>query len=112
MTTPNLRTANIRIKRGETFLLECQVLESDGTALDIADWGIASQVRDGYDVLIADLEVDIYAPEAGKYRLLCDDTKDWPPGLNRMDIAYTDVGDRMLSTETLAVTVVHEVTQR
>ena len=105
-------SAAIRIKRGETFLLECTVQESDGSPMDLTGWSIASQIRDGHDTLIATLTVDLYTPVAGQYRLTGATTADWPQGLAHMDIAYTDAGGRALTTETLTVSIEREVTRR
>jgi len=102
----------IRIKRGETFLLECSVSNPDGSPVDLTGWTIVSQIRDGHGVLISALSVDIHTPAAGQYRLRGNDTDAWPPGRAHMDVAYTDVGGRALTTETVAVEIEHEVTRR
>ena len=105
-------SAAIRIKRGETLLLECTVANPDGSPLDLTGWSIASQIRDGHDTLIATLTVDLYTPVAGQYRLTGATTGAWPQGLAHMDIAYTDAGGRALSTETLTIGIEREVTRR
>ena len=102
----------LRIKRGETFLLECQVKGADGVALNLTGWAIVSQIRDNRDRLIATLTVDIHTPATGQYRVRYDDTDEWPPGEAHMDIAYTDASGRAMSTETLTVSVERDVTRR
>jgi hypothetical protein len=102
----------MRIKRGETFFLECAVANDDGSPVNITGWAIASEVRDGRGGLIATLTVDIHTPEAGLYSLLGVDTAAWPVGVAYTDIAYTDAGGRALSTETQSVGIEREVTQR
>jgi len=98
------------IKPGDTFLLECSVTEDNATPLDLTGWTIASQVRTKRGVLLADLTVDIHTPATGEYSLRTDATSDWPTGVAEMDIAYTDSGGRIMSTETLTLSVEHDVT--
>lgn len=112
MATCTPQDSKIRVKRGETFLLECQVKGADGVAINLTGWAIASEIRTSRDTLVATLTAVIHTPASGLYRLTHADTTEWPPGQALMDIAYTDAGGRAITTETLTISVDREVTQR
>ena len=99
------------IKPGDTLLLQCTVTEDNGTTpLNLTGWTIASQVRTKRGSLLSELTVDLHTPLAGQYSLRSDATATWPTGMAEMDISYTDSGGRVMSTETLLVSIEHDVT--
>jgi hypothetical protein len=103
----------IEVKRGDTFSLDCQVFEADGvTPTDITAWTIRSQVRTTAGALLTSLTAAITTAADGEYTLtaLPVDTAAWPRAA-RMDIEYTDSGGVVLSTETLALDVVRDITR-
>ena len=103
----------IEVKRGDTFSLDCQVFEADGvTPTDITAWTIRSQVRTTAGALLTSLTAAITTAADGEYTLtaLPVDTATWPRAA-RMDIEYTDSGGVVLSTETLALDVVRDITR-
>ena len=103
----------IEVKRGDTLSLDCQVFEANGvTPTDITAWTIRSQVRTTAGALLTSLTAAITTAADGEYTLtaLPADTATWPRAA-RMDIEYTDGGGVVLSTETLALDVVRDITR-
>lgn len=101
-------------KRGDTFRLDCTV-KIDGNPVDITDWAIASELRSGADALLQTLTITKTNAAAGQYRIAADmdATALWPPGMARMDIEYTypSDGDFRVSSETLDVKILKDVTR-
>ncbi|HWO99761.1 MAG TPA: hypothetical protein VNL74_03955 [Methylococcus sp.] len=104
--------ASLELKRGDSLVLDCTARESvRGPAIDLSGWTIRSQIRDRRDALLADLSAAILDAAAGSFRLTGPATSTWAPGSYRMDIEYTDPGGRVVSTETLEVRVIEDVTR-
>jgi hypothetical protein len=106
----------IRHKRGDTVLLGCTLTEDDGTTpVDVSGWAIASQIRGLDGTLLVELEATITDGAAGEYALECAvedaDTSEWALGLYEIDIEYTDLSGRIVSTETAAFQVIGDVTR-
>lgn len=112
MSTTN--PTRLGIKRGDSLVLDCQVLTTDGvTPLDLTGWLIRSQVRNVKEGLLADLTVTITGAEEGRYSLAAaaSVTATWSPGPAEMDIEYEDPQGLVQSTETLPVQIQRDVTR-
>lgn len=99
--------ANLQHKRGDTFAYSATVT---GIA-SLSGWGIASQIRDGNNTLLHNLQVT--ATAATSFDLtVTGATTGWPVGgILRWDIKYTASGSAAVSrTETALIEVVQEVT--
>lgn len=113
----------ISIKRGDTYLYQATVrMPVPGRLdrwsnpvmeeVDIADWGIRSQVRNN-GKLVAELDV-VKRPDVGigVYELVCEDTAIWPTnGQLRQDIQYITDAGQVLSTQTFAINCIPDVTE-
>lgn len=92
-------------KRGDSFLITADFTNNEG--LTVTTNELRSQVRTRYDKLIAELEIT--EKTANVFDLTCDDTTEWPIGSAYMDLQYTDA-DQIVSTETILIPVVKDVT--
>lgn len=99
----------MKIKRGNTFILQCQVLE-DGEPRDCTGWTVASQIRFGCDFVV-DLVFNWIDQTEGTFQLYYEDTTAWPVGNLQMDILYTTENDQLISTENLTITCIAQVTR-
>lgn len=97
------------LKRGDTFSYATTLTTPFGTPLSGVAAQMASQVRDGEDLLIAILTIIETTP--GTYVLSCADTSGWPVGNLFTDIQYVDAGGTITSTETLVISVTEDVTR-
>jgi hypothetical protein len=98
----------ITIKRGDTFLLDGQIL-GDGVAIPggIATWEITSQLRTVGDTLVDTLICTIVNPTTCTFTLeesAAGVTADWPLGKQEMDIRYA-INGVVIHTETAVVGV-------
>jgi regulator of protease activity HflC (stomatin/prohibitin superfamily) len=99
-------------KRGDTFDMQGAVTDNTGEPLDITGWLIRSQIRTVAGELVAELTITVSDPLTGRYHLTAPDGTDlWPIGAHRQDIEYTDPAGRILSTETVTLRVVEDVTR-
>lgn len=104
----------IRLKRGDTFKLEAEVL-GDGVVIPggIDTWTIASQLRTAGGTLIDTLKTTIVSAALCTYTIeesVAGVTEDWPVGRHEMDIEYI-VNTQVISTETVTVSVEKDVTR-
>lgn len=106
------RPAVIRFKRGDTFIFSAAITDSAGTAIDISGWTISAQIRNSSMGLIDDAVITVTDAAGGAYQLLVENTDAWAPGETYvMDIQYVDSGGVKISTETLYINVLEDVTQ-
>lgn len=97
-------------KQGDTFRLQCTV-KNDGVVVDISNWTIASEIKQGEDI-IDTLVAEKTDATNGEYTLTESESgvsANWDVGEYQMDIQYTASGI-IFSTETMDITVVRDVT--
>lgn len=104
--------ATIKFKRGDTFdriLLIPEATFPDGHFLG---WTVTSQIRTSTGRLIGDLTATWADPAADTrfLRLFNNDTTKWPLGTHEVDAQFVSPTDFVLSTETLLVNVLRDVT--
>ena len=104
-------TPAVQFKRGDTFILYCQLTEDDGTPISLQNWDVKSKIRKVNKDLIATLDyVTIDIPN-GRFKLrTTSDTSKWPIGQHFCDIEYTTDTDRVMSTQTFIIDVVEDIT--
>lgn len=101
-------------KRGDTFVLQCEAKNDSGTAINLTGWTIKAQIKAqvrGRWSFADTFVVSVTNAASGTFKITKSDTKSWPVGLAYMDIEYTDGSGRIMSTETICVTVVADVTE-
>lgn len=101
-------------KRGDTFEVDCVYEHPDtGLPADLDGITIASQLRmPKGNVLISDAVVTIGSPTtSGAFRVVVADTDEWPIGTLEFDIQFSLAGGSIISSETLLVHVIRDVTQ-
>lgn len=99
-------------KRGDTFEAECTYKNDVGGAVDLDGITITSQFRLPRGVLISDADVEIVSPaSSGVFRVIVADTDDWPTGILEWDIQYRLDGGSIVSSDTILVNVVRDVTR-
>lgn len=104
-------TPTITWKRGDSFEVDCVYKDADGTPLDLDGITITSQFR-MKDVLISDAEITIGSPTtSGAFRVVVADTDEWPVGALAWDIEYLLAGGSIISTETVLINVLRDVTR-
>lgn len=106
------RPSQTRFKRGDTFQFSAAVTDTAGVAIDITGWTIQAQVRNESMTLIDEAVITVTDAAGGEYKLTIDDTTAWVPRETyAMDIQYIDSGGVKVSTETLYISVLQDVTQ-
>jgi hypothetical protein len=100
----------LKLKQGETFLLNGQYLEDDGTPKPLTGVTLKSQIRNG-ETLVATLDITVLDELAGTYTLFAPQgTQAWPIATLSWDIKNSVGGiDRL--TETFSIIVEPAVTQ-
>ena len=103
--------AVIEFKRGDTFTLQGQVKDSEGTPIDITGWSIRSHIRKGSELVIV-LTVTFIDVLTGVYQLSAtpEDTSLFPVGQLVCDIEYTTAAGQVMSTETFEITCTKDIT--
>lgn len=99
-------------KRGDTFALAGQLLESPGGApVDLAGVTVRAHLRDG-DALVAALDAAITDAAQGRYTLskAYADTESWPVKGLSLDVEFTFPDSTRRSTQTVAVRVLKDIT--
>ncbi len=102
----------LTIKRGDSFSRACRLLDDSGSAIDLTDYTIESQIRDSRDTLIATFTTTKYnqVTNKGMFVITAEDgTDEWPLSRLEMDIVYT-VGGIIQHTEDIIVNVVRSKT--
>jgi hypothetical protein len=97
------------IKRGDTYLVQGTV-KNGALPQDITGWAIRSQVRDGSKLIAELLVTPDPDPLTGKY-VLEGATENWPVKTLRTDVQYTTDAGQIMSTVTLEITVLPDVTE-
>ena len=104
-------SASIKHKRGDTFIFHGVVRESrNGPAMNITDWTITSMIRASTETLIAEADVTTTDGAAGEYTVRVDDTTGWPVDYLLWDVEHIDGGGVKISTDTVLIRVVKDVT--
>ena len=104
--------AYTEIKRGDTLHWTAELRDDDAAPpTSLTGWQIRAQVRTRHADLLAHLGITI-APDQLSYTLDATPavTATWPPGLQRLDIEYTDPAGRVVSTETISLRVLEDIT--
>lgn len=102
--------ANITHKRGDT--LEWVVtLTQDGSAVDISQWTITSQIRQD-TTLIASLTVTKTESTSGVFSLTATaaSTASWSLGTHSVDIEFIDQNGFVVSSQTFTLQLVRDIT--
>ncbi|UGV19953.1 head morphogenesis protein [Pseudomonas phage Pa BHU-15] len=89
--------------RGDSFVVQGRVSQ-DGIPVDITDWVIRSQVRNGSEV-VAELVISMTDATKGLYRAEALDTTNWPLVTLDIDIHYAMPGGYKYTTPTGKVAV-------
>lgn len=100
----------LSIKTGATFRLLYAITQDDGTtAVDLTGTTLASQVRDPYGTLIADLPIT----NTGTTGVvsITQATTAWPTGLLSLDLKLTDGTGTVLISDTASILVSPAVTK-
>jgi hypothetical protein len=103
-----------RHKRGDTFDLSGSVsaLVEGEPVPDFTNWVGASQIRDARGQLVAELEFEWLDPAERLVRIKAPATTDaWPIGPVRMDVQLTSPDEKVISTETVTIEIVEDITR-
>jgi hypothetical protein len=105
--------ATITHKRGDTFNLECNAEDQYGDAVSIADFTITSQIRSADDALLQALTVTKTEEAAGLFTLsaTATQTEAWAPGNYDCDIEFTNTDGAVVSTETMTIVILKDITR-
>ena len=100
-------------KRGDTFNMSGQVDVTDnGIAIpDLTGWTGSAQIRTLDDVLVADLEFTWLNAATRTCKLYKLTTTAWPIGIAEIDIQLTNASAEIVSTETVQIEIVKDVTR-
>lgn len=103
---------SLRIKRGDTVLLDGLAKNDDGTVFDLTGSTVTSQVRTAQDTLVADLDVVITNAAQGAFTLGATSaaTSAWPLAKLLCDVKWSSGGDA-IHTETFEIFVLAAVTR-
>lgn len=107
-----MSTNRINIKRGDTYELSGTLTDDQGSPINLTGWQIASQIRTQDGTLVAVLVPVVDNAAEGAYRLTFPgDNSTWPVGFHHQDVEYTDSQGKRISTETITVNVVEDITR-
>lgn len=99
-----------QIKRGDSFWLTLQVAIA-GAIQDLSNWTILSQVRQPDGKLVETLAANIVDGPNGKFSVASLGTGQWPVGLLDWDIQYTTDAGQIISTDTIQLNVIKDVSR-
>lgn len=99
-------------KRGDTFEL-LSTVESEGVAVDITSWTIASQARADDDTVLQTFVVTKTDAANGIFTVSATSTQTeaWALGSYKMDIEFTEGGGDVNSTETFTLKILRDITR-
>lgn len=104
-------------KRGDSFVLDAVLFEDDEvTPVDITGWTITSQLRKRKNRrengdLVDNLTVTIVSAVNGQFQITnTTDPNTWPIFRCELDIQYKDLTDKVVSSDTIEVDVVKDIT--
>lgn len=99
-------------KRGDTFELQID-LSLSGQVEDISGWTIRCDLKDLQGNLIKSFSPQEIDYTLGKFLLLASasETENWPIGALRFDLEFTDNSGFIVSSETLSVNIIKDVTR-
>lgn len=103
----------MKFKQGDTFDYSgpVQVLDPTGTAVDMTNWTVASQVRFPDARKTVNLVAAWLDGGFTSVRLQSTDTQSWETGVAEIDVQFTSPGGAVVSTETVRFHVVKDVTR-
>lgn len=103
---------SIRLKRGDTLLLDGLAQNDDGSVFDLTGSTVTSQVRTSQDTLVATLTATITDAAQGEFTLgaTAVATAAWPVGKLLCDVRWVN-GDDVLHSETFELIVVEAMTR-
>lgn len=105
-------------KKGDTLELTFQ-LKRDGTAVDITNYTITSQLRDSTDALLVtdnfdgSLSFTLIDASAGQFQLSASSsaTAEWEARTYDCDVQFVDSGNETSSSETFKIKVNKDITR-
>ncbi len=101
----------LEFKRGDTFSPLISVTEDNNEPVNITNWTILSQVRDRQDTLVSALTVSNRNNSAGTFNLSAASTSTWPVGELYWDIEYTNASGVKVSTETVLIKCLKDISK-
>jgi len=110
--------ATITHKQGDTFELTFQ-LKRDGSAVNITNFTITSQLRDSTDTLLTtnnfngSLTFAMIDASAGQFQLSASSTAtaEWPTREYDCDVQFIDTDSETSSSETFKIKVIKDITR-
>lgn len=107
-------TVSIRMKRGDTFVVDFLATDDEGTAVDLTGYTARAQIRFA-DKEPIDLTVTIDPDQTANTGLVSLEyggaTTSWPVATGLIDIEFTDGAGRIESSETIELAVGRDVTR-
>ncbi len=102
----------MKFKQGDTFDYSGDVSMTDaaGDAVDLTGWTVASKIHFPDAGETVSLTAEFTGGGYTNVRVYATDTSDWPLGPADMDIQFTSTSDVVVSTETLRIEIVEDVT--
>ena len=97
-------------KRGDTFELGGQALDSHNNPVDLTNYTIKAQVRDKQK-LVGDAVVTKVVAENGEYKARINNTILWPVKRLSYDVQFIDSAGYIESTETIIINCIEDVSQ-
>lgn len=100
-------------KRGDTWDFSGPLLDAAGEPWDLAGWSVASQLRSPAGELIQTFTCSVLDAPNGVIRLdaAAADTSGWPIGRAVFDVQLTHLDGSVVSTATVGIEVIADVTQ-
>jgi len=101
--------ATITHKQGDTLDWVINLTDT-GSPVDITDWSVRAQIRQG-DTLIFNLTVTVVDAANGLFRLSATaaQTDTWSAGSHSCDVEFTDDSSNVFSTETFNVVILEDI---
>lgn len=102
----------MKFKRGDTFDYSGSVSMTDaaGAAIDLAGWTVASKIEFPDACTKVELNAEWVGSDNDAIRIHKSETRDWPVGVADMDIQFTSAANAVVSTETVRLEIVEDIT--
>lgn len=100
-------------KRGDSWDFSGPLLDAAGEPWDLSGWSVASQLRSPAGELIQTFTCTVLNAPNGVIRIAAPaaSTGDWPIGRALIDVQLTHLDGSVVSTSTVAIEVIADVTR-
>ena len=99
-------------KRGDTFDFsgQAQILDAEGASVDLTGWSIACGIKFAGQTKATSLNAAWLDDATGLLRIYATETDTWRVGLATLDVQFTSPASEVVSTKTVTINIIEDVT--